>query len=330
MNDYKGKRVLVTGAGGFIGRDLVRMLLEQGAHVTAFLRYNSHTAQEFEKLFGHPDLLKLVRGDLEDVDAVRQSVAGQDYVFHLGALVGIPYSYLHPVEVFNTNLMGTMNVLMAVKNSPEVKRLVVTSTSEVFGSAQYIPMDEKHPKHAQSPYAASKVGGDALAQSFNLSFKTPVIILRPFNTFGPAQSARAVIPSIIIQALTKKTLKLGNTDTTRDFTYVSDTARGFLRAGLSGDDVLGHEVNLGTGIEIKISDIVQKVSKLTGVKLEVEQDEKRVRPTTSEVSRLCSNPAKAAAMLGWKPEVDFDRGLGLTLEWFKKNISAYNPEEYAL
>ncbi|MEK8024259.1 MAG: SDR family NAD(P)-dependent oxidoreductase [Candidatus Hydrogenedentota bacterium] len=330
MSDYKSRKVLVTGAGGFIGRELVRLLLAEGAEVTAFLRYNSHNVADYTALFENNADLKIIRGDIEDAAAMHQAVRGHEYVFHLAALVGIPYSYVHPGEVFNTNLLGTMNVLMAVKDHPDVKRLVVTSTSEVFGSAQYVPMDEKHPKHAQSPYAATKVGCDALAGSFHCSFKTPVVILRPFNTFGPWQSMRAVIPSIIVQALVKKKLKLGNTDTTRDFTYVSDTASGFLRAGMAGEAALGEEINLGTGVEVKISDIVRKVSALTGVALDVEPDQQRIRPTASEVTRLCSENSKAKRVLGWVPQYDFDAGLAKTLEWFRSNLTQYNPEEYSV
>lgn len=330
MSSYKGSRVLVTGAGGFIGREVVRLLLEAGAEVTAFLRYSSKNVDDYVQSLPGGDALKIVRGDIEDGAAIAKATKGQQYVFHLAALVGIPYSYVHPQEVFNTNLLGTMNVLMAAKDSPDIRRVVVTSTSETFGSAQYVPMDEKHPKHAQSPYAATKVGGDALAVSFFCSFKTPVVVLRPFNTFGPWQSMRAVIPSIIAQALVKKRLKLGSTDTTRDFTFVTDTARGFLVAGQAGEQCLGEEINLGTGIEIRIADIVKKVSKLTGVDLDVESDAQRIRPAASEVTRLCSDNRKAKAILGWEPEYDFDRGLAATLEWFRGNLHRYNPEEYAV
>lgn len=330
MSPYRSSRVLVTGAGGFIGREVVRLLLEEGASVTAFLRYNSHNVADYTALFGNNPRLEIVRGDIEDAAAVHQAVRGHDYVFHLAALVGIPYSYVHPGEVFNTNLLGTMNVLMAARDCSDLRRVVLTSTSEVFGSAQYVPMDEKHPKHAQSPYAATKVGCDALGVSFFCSFKTPVVVLRPFNTFGPWQSMRAVIPSIIVQALVKKKLKLGNTDTTRDFTYVTDTARGFLAAGAAKDAALGEEINLGTGVEVRISEIVKKVSALTGVALDVEEDGRRIRPAASEVTRLCSDNAKARSLLDWRPQTDFDSGLAKTLDWFRMNLAHFNPEEYSV
>jgi dTDP-glucose 4,6-dehydratase len=328
---YRGKRVLVTGAGGFIGSHLVECLVREGAQVTALLRYTSR-GQRGCLEFVAPAVLDSVRpvlGDIRDFDAVRDVVRKSEVVFHLAALIGIPYSYAHPQEVIDTNVIGTSNVLLAARENGNVERVVLTSTSEVYGSARYVPMDELHPLQAQSPYAATKIAGDALGESFYRSFGTPVVIVRPFNAFGPRQSARAVIPTIIAQALAGGEVRLGAMDTVRDFTYVEDTARGFVEVARVGRCV-GEVVNLGTGREVSIREVVRVTGEIVGRELQIAADERRLRPEKSEVSRLLADASKARRLAGWHPAVAFEEGLRRTVDWIAGHLDLYRPQEYAV
>jgi NAD dependent epimerase/dehydratase len=333
MNDalsWSGRKVLVTGAGGFIGSHLAEQLARDGADVRAFVRYTSRSDNGWLE---HADpavagAIEIFRGDLVNPGAVASAVEGRDVVFHLGALIPIPYSYRHPREFVAANVVGTLNVLEAARrtNGP---RVVHTSTSEVYGTAQSVPIDEDHPLHPQSPYAASKVGADQLALAFQRSFGTPVVIARPFNTYGPRQSARAVIPTIVSQALSREVIELGATAPTRDFLYVEDTVRGLLRCG-EAEDVEGEVINLGTGTEISIGEVAERVLGQLGQKLPVTLDEQRVRPPDSEVERLVASTAKAERLLGWEPAVDFDEGLRRTIEWLTGALDAYKPSLYSV
>ena len=328
---FEGKTVAVTGAGGFIGSHVVERLLAEGARVRAMLRYTSRGQRgclehlDAEALAG----VALTHGDVRDFDAVREFLRGADVVFHLAALIGIPYSYEHPQEVIDTNIIGTTNVLLAARELGTIGRVVLTSTSEVYGSALRIPMDEEHPLQAQSPYSATKIAADALGLSFHRSFGLPVAIARPFNAYGPRQSARAVIPAIITQALAGGPLRLGTLDTTRDFTFVEDTARGFLAVAAS-DAALGEVVNLGSGTEVSIRDVVANVGAIVGRELSVEGDEQRMRPAKSEVSRLHSDSSKALRLAGWRAEVPIEQGLRGTTEWIQQHMDLYRPREYAV
>ena len=268
-------------------------------------------------------------GDVRDFDAVREVMLGADAMFHLAALVGIPYSYEHPQEVIDTNIVGTSNILLAAKELGSLERIVLTSTSEVYGSAISVPMDESHPLQAQSPYSATKIAGDALGVSFARSFGLPVSIIRPFNAYGPRQSARAVIPTIIAQAVTGATLKLGTLETTRDFTFVEDTARAFVEIG-GAEAALGEVVNAGSGREVSIRDVVLKIAAITGRDLGVEVDQQRMRPQNSEVSRLLSDSSKAERLAGWRAETSLDDGLRRTVDWIREHIDLYRPKEYAV
>lgn len=325
-----GRRVLVTGAGGFIGSHLVERLARDGADVRAFVRYTSRNQYGWlETLPG--DLLEKVdifRGDLENPEAVASAVAGCEIVFHLGALIPIPYSYLHPREFVSSNVVATLNVLEAVRRA-ETPRLVHTSTSEVYGTASSPAIDELHPLRPQSPYAATKVAADQLALSYHRSFGVPVVIARPFNTYGPRQSARAVLPTIITQALTGDVLSLGSVSTTRDFVYADDTVAGFVACGTaSGID--GEVIHFGTGTDIPVGKVVEIVLDLVGRDLPVVTDEERLRPMNSEVERLLADPAKARRLLGWEPQVAFEDGLAVTVDWFRRHLDLYKPSIYNL
>jgi nucleoside-diphosphate-sugar epimerase len=267
-----------------------------------------------------------VAGDLRDPDAIQKAVSGCQVVFHLGALISIPYSYVHPVEVAETNVMGTMNILTACRTAG-VERLVQTSTSEVYGTARYVPIDESHPLQGQSPYSASKIGSDKIAESFYCAFGLPVVTVRPFNTFGPRQSARAVIPTIITQALALKNIRLGNLETTRDFTFVGDTVNGFVKAAEAAG-VEGKTFNLGTGQEIKIGELARLIIQKVGNPVEIEVDSGRLRPSDSEVLRLLSNNSLARAALGWQPEVTLEQGLERTIAWIKEHLGMFRIGTY--
>ena len=322
------ERVLVTGAGGFIGSHLVEHLVREGRQVRAFVHYNALNS------WGHLERLpadvmasvEVTPGDLGDSFMVDQAVRDCDTVFHLGALIGIPYSYIAPAAYVTTNITGTLNVLQACRRH-EVRRLVHTSTSEVYGTAQYVPIDEAHPLVGQSPYSATKIAADKLAESFWRSFATPVVIVRPFNTYGPRQSARAVIPTIITQALAGSELKLGSTDTVRDLTYVEDTAAGFAAAARAAD-VEGEIINLGTGEAVTIGELVERVSSIVGRPLQLQIDPARVRPAASEVGRLISNNARARTLLSWTPKVTLDAGLAQTVSAIAASLDAYKADRY--
>lgn len=325
---WQGEQVTVTGAGGFIGSHLVDLLAGEGANVRAFVRYNSRGDRGNLRFLDPAFTGRVVveYGDLRDEDAVRDAMEGSRYVFHLGALIAIPYSYRHPREVVETNVLGTLNVLQAARiTTPE--RVVHISTSEVYGSAIRIPIDESHPLQGQSPYSASKIGADKIAESFHKSFGLPVVTVRPFNTYGPRQSARAVIPTIISQALTQPRIRLGSLSPTRDFTFVGDTVRGMaLAARAPGAD--GAEVNLGSNAAISIGELADRIAGIIGTEVEVEGDEDRVRPPNSEVQRLHADNTRARDMLGWQPEVSLDDGLRQTVAWITAHQDLYRPHEY--
>ena len=331
MNDSKrwsGRRVLVTGAGGFIGSHLAETLARAGAEVRAFVRYTSRSDNGWLELAGPETAqeIEVFRGDLANPEAVANALAGREIVFHLGALIPIPYSYRHPREFVTANVVGTLNVLEAARRG-DSPRIVHTSTSEVYGTAQTVPIDEEHPLHPQSPYAASKVGADQLALSFQRSFELPVVVARPFNTYGPRQSARAVIPTIITQALTREVVELGAIEPTRDFLFVDDTVRGIMRCG-EASGVVGEVINLGSGTEVSIGELAERVLRLVGRELPVSLDEQRLRPPESEVERLVAATAKAEKLLGWRPSVDLDEGLRRTIEWLTGSLEAYKPSLY--
>lgn len=317
----KGWRVLVTGGGGFIGSHLLQMLVRGGAQVKAFIRYNSSNSKGLiDTLPMHErQEIETIAGDLRDFHAVREAVRGSDVVFHLGALVAIPYSYRHPVDVFHTNILGTLHVAQAVRDEGQTV-LVHTSTSETYGSAQTIPMPESHPLQGQSPYAASKIGADKIVESYHRAYGFPAITLRPFNAFGPRQSMRAVIPTIIQQALFGNKIRLGNLRATRDFTYVTDTVRAFVCAAataLSGNN-WGETYNAGSGRETAIEELAEQIKRLTGRDIPLEIDSRRLRPDKSEVDRLFSDSSKAARELGWQPRISLDDGLLETIAWIRR------------
>ena len=324
-------RYLVTGAAGFIGSHLVERLLADGHHVRAFVRYNSTSSWGWLESFAESpnDNLEICTGDIRDFDAVSRAMKGVDAAFHLAALIGIPYSYVSPLAYVKTNVEGTYNVLQAARENG-VSRVVHTSTSEIYGTAQYVPIDEHHPVNPQSPYAASKASADFLAISFHRSFGLPITVVRPFNTYGPRQSARAVIPTIITQLLSgARTLKLGNTRPTRDLTYVSDTVQGFIRVGLH-ENTIGETLNLGTGNEISIGDLTNNIAEIMKVCATIVTDEERLRPSASEVERLLSNPDRSAALTGWKTLVPLGEGLAKTIRWMESNRNVYKPDLYTV
>lgn len=328
--NWQGKKVLVTGASGFIASHLVERLVNEGAQVRAFVRYNSRGDVGLLRLLASDVYaqLQIIAGDLRDVEAIRAAVQGTDTIFHLGALIAIPYSYLHPREVVETNVMGTLNVLMAAREE-SVRRVVHTSTSEVYGTAQYVPIDEAHPLQGQSPYSASKIGADKIAESFYCSFDLPVTILRPFNTYGPRQSARAIIPTIITQALTKNEVHLGSLTPSRDFTFVTDTAAGFLHAA-SADAAIGQEINLGVGATITIEELAHKIFALLGKTPKIVTETQRLRPEKSEVLRLHASNQKAQTLIGWQPQVPLTAGLQRTIDWIASHLELYQPDRYAV
>jgi NAD dependent epimerase/dehydratase len=330
MMNWQSKEVLVTGAGGFIGSALVEELVRAGANVTAFLHYNSRGDPGLLRYVA-PDVFQSVRpyfGELRDNESVQQAMKGVEIVFHLAALIGIPYSYVHPRDVVQTNVIGTLNVLTAARELG-VARLIHTSTSEVYGTARYAPIDEAHPLQGQSPYSASKIGADKLAESFHLAYELPVTTVRPFNTYGPRQSARAVIPTIIVQMLTRDSLKLGSLHPRRDFTFVRDTAVGFMAAAAT-DATLGEVVNLGSGQEITIGDLVHCIHRLVGRDVTLETEAQRVRPVGSEVARLLSDNQKARRLMGWQPCVSLEDGLRETIEWIKAHLYLYQSDSYTI
>jgi len=320
-------KVLVTGAGGFIGSHLTELLLEKGFDVKAFVRYNGKNDWGWLETSAVKNDIEVISGDIRDYDSVFSAVKGCDAVFHLAALIGIPYSYVSPLAYIRTNVEGTYNVLEAGRQL-NLENILVTSTSETYGTAQYVPIDEKHPSVGQSPYSATKIGADQLADSYFRSFNTPVKIVRPFNTYGPRQSARAIIPTVITQILSGKTeLSLGNLDPTRDLTFVKDTAKGFL-AIYNSDKCFGQATNIGMNREISVRDLIQMISEFIGKEVIVKQDQQRVRTDKSEVERLMCNNSKLKSLTNWEPDYSLKAGLMETIAWLQNNLSFYKVDEY--
>jgi len=327
--DLKNKRVLVTGADGFIGSHLVEELVRKGCSVRAFVFYNSFGSWGWLDNSKVKTAIEVFAGDVRDPHGIKASMKGCDAVFHLAALIGIPYSYHSPDNYVDTNIRGTLNVLQAARELC-VERIVHTSTSEVYGTAQFVPITEEHPINPQSPYAATKSAADFLSLSFYRSFNLPVSIVRPFNTFGPRQSARAIIPTIISQILLKgNKVLLGSLNPTRDLNFVLDTVDGFLRAG-EADNALGEVINIGSGYDISVGDLAKKIGEIMNIKIEISEDSQRIRPDKSEVGRLCAGNQKAYKLLQWEPKYSLDEGLIKTIEWFQKskNLSLYKSNIY--
>jgi NAD dependent epimerase/dehydratase len=325
------KTVLVTGADGFIGSHLVEKLLDDGHKVKAFVYYNSFNSWGWLDTFPKEKLnqIEIFAGDVRDPNGVRTALKGVDIVYHLAALIAIPYSYHSPDSYVDTNVKGTLNILQAARDY-NIERVLVTSTSEVYGTAMYVPIDEKHPKQGQSPYSASKIGADAMADSFYRSFNLPVTIVRPFNTYGPRQSARAVIPTIITQLLAGKTeIKLGALHPTRDLLFVKDTAAGFTAIAKS-DKTIGQEVNIATQQEISIQDLAQTLINTINPNAKIVSDDIRLRPEKSEVERLLGSAEKIKSLTDWQPKFTFEEGLKQTIEWFSKseNLKNYKSDIY--
>ena len=323
------EKVLVTGADGFIGSHLTEELVKSGAQVKAFVYYNSFNSWGW--LDSLPaeirDEIEIFAGDIRDPNGVRTAVKGCGTIYHLAALIAIPFSYHSPDSYVDTNIKGTLNVLQAA-NDLGVRRLLVTSTSEVYGTAQYVPIDEKHPFQGQSPYSATKIGADRLAESFYRSFGTPVTIVRPFNTYGPRQSARAVIPTIITQLLGgAEEIKLGSLTPTRDFNYCKDTAAGFM-ALAACDKAVGQEVNIATGVEISIGELAHELISQINPSAQIICDEQRLRPEKSEVNRLLGDNTKIRALTGWAPKYDLHRGLAETIAWLRDHLAGYKSDIY--
>lgn len=325
------KRVLVTGADGFIGSHLTESLLEKGYEVKAFTMYNSFNTWGWldtlpkKKL----DQIEIFSGDIRDPNGVREAMKGMEEVFHLAALIAIPFSYHSPDSYVDTNIKGTLNVLQAARELG-TERILITSTSEVYGTAKYVPIDEKHPYQGQSPYSATKIGADRLAESFYRSFNLPVSIVRPFNTYGPRQSARAVIPTIITQLLSgKEEIKLGALTPTRDFNYVKDTAAGFIAIAES-ERTIGEEINIATQQEISIGNLAKEIINQINPDVKIICEEQRLRPQKSEVNRLLGSNEKIMKLTDWKAEYTFEQGIKETIEWIRQNLNFYKSDIYNL
>lgn len=331
METLQGEGVLITGAGGFIGSHLTERLVSEGARVRALVRYTSRSDEGFLSTLPQDTRAKIhiIHGDVRDIKTVREAMQGVQFVFHLAALVGIPYSYLHPQEVIETNIMGTANILLTARDNGELQRVLLTSTSEVYGTARYVPIDEEHPLQPQSPYSATKIAADALGISFHRSFEMPVVLVRPFNAYGPRQSMRAVIPTIIVQALTRERVMLGALEPTRDFTYVTDTVNGFILAA-TVPGAVGKAINVGSGREISVGDLARRIVELVGRNVPVVQDPQRLRPAGSEVERLCADNSLAQEVLGLIPQVSLDDGLKRTIDWIHDSLDLYHPDEYVV
>jgi NAD dependent epimerase/dehydratase len=324
-----GHKVLVTGAGGFIASHLSERLVGEGAKVRAMVHYNALGHRGWLDKSALSKDMEIVAGDITDFDSVRSAMRDAEIVFHLAALITIPYSYHAPLSYVRTNVCGTLNVLQAARELG-VKRVLHTSTSEVYGTARYAPIDEQHPLQSQSPYSASKIGADKIAEAFYCSFAAPVVTIRPFNTFGPRQSARAIIPTIIAQCLCgKASLRLGSLSPTRDMNYVSNTVDGYLAAA-EADQAVGETINVGSGREISIGDLARLIMKFTGTSIAIESEAERVRPEKSEVNRLLCENSLARRLLGWEPKVTLEEGLQRTIEWMRENIASYRPDVYAI
>jgi NAD dependent epimerase/dehydratase len=321
------KDVLITGAGGFIGSHLTEKLVKEGASVRAFVHYNSLNSWGWLDTVP-PDILKEIEvfsGDIRDPWTVRQAIKGVRRIFHLAALIGIPYSYHSPESYVDTNIMGTLNVLQAAKEEGS-ERVLITSTSEIYGSAVYVPIDEKHPIQAQSPYSATKIGADRIGEAFHKSFDLAITIVRPFNTYGPRQSARAIIPALMCQLLSgMHEIKAGHLDQTRDFNFVADICQGFLDIA-NIPKTIGEEINLGTGLEISLRDLAQKIVDIINPCARIVFDENRTRPAKSEVTRLVANSNKARALTGWTPQCTLEQGLRMTVDWMRLNLDHYKAD----
>lgn len=322
------KNIAITGADGFIGSHLTEALLKEGYHVKALAQYNSFNDWGWLEQVSHPEL-QVVTGDVRDPNFCREFVRDADTVFHLAALIAIPFSYVAPDSYIDTNVKGTLNICQAARDAG-VERLLVTSTSEVYGTAMRVPIDETHPKQPQSPYSASKIGADAIALSFHNAFGLPVTLVRPFNTYGPRQSARAIIPTIISQIATgERVIKVGDLTPTRDFNYVADTCRGFIEIARS-PLTIGEEVNIATGREVTMQQTLDTIASLMGADVTWERDEARIRPSASEVFRLCGDNSKLKRLTGWSPEITLEEGLRRTIDWFTRpeNLSRYKTGIY--
>lgn len=321
--------ILITGAGGFIGSHLVESMVKKGQKVKAFVQYNSLNSWGWLDYLT-PDILKEIEvfsGDIRDPNGIYESIKGTDEVYHLAALIAIPFSYHSPDSYIDTNIKGTLNVLQAARKLG-TNRILITSTSEVYGTAQYVPIDEKHPFQGQSPYSATKIGSDRLAESFYRSFNMPITIVRPFNTYGPRQSARAVIPTIITQLLSgKEYIELGSLTPTRDFNYVKDTVNGFIEIAKS-NKTIGEEINIATQKEISIGRLAEELIKQINPNVRIKCDEQRLRPQKSEVNRLLGSNEKLKRLTNWKPQYTFEQGLGETIEFFKNNKDKYKTDIY--
>ena len=326
--DWRTQNVLVTGAGGFIGSHLIERLVDLGARTRGLVRYNSRNSWGWLDNSPAKGDVEVVYGDICDRDSLRPAIKGVDLIFHLAALIAIPYSYQAPLSYVRTNVEGTVNLLQAAIDDG-VKLVVHTSTSEVYGSARSVPMDENHPLQGQSPYAASKIGADQIAESFHRSFGLPIAIVRPFNTFGPRQSARAIIPTIVTQALEQDEIRLGNLSPTRDFTYVNDTVEGFIKVA-EAPEASGRTVNLGSGRETSIEALAAAVQALIGGNVPIIRDDRRARPESSEVDRLCADTTRAQEMFGWQPQYTLEDGLGRTIQWIEENLGRYRVGAYVL
>ncbi|QDS95825.1 UDP-glucose 4-epimerase [Roseimaritima multifibrata] len=324
--NWHGKKVLVTGAGGFIGSHLTERLVELGADVRALVHYNSGGRRGWLDESPLQDQMTVLAGDITDAGSVREAMKDREVVFHLAALIAIPYSYVAPNSYVQTNVVGTVNVLEAARQL-NTERIVHTSTSEVYGSALQVPISEDHPLQGQSPYSASKIGADKLVESYYNSFELPVTTVRPFNTFGPRQSARAVLPTIITQCLTGDSVRLGSLTPTRDLNYVANTVHGFISAAAS-PAAIGRTMNVGSGQEISIGDLAHLIAELVGKPITIESDEQRHRPEKSEVQRLLADNRLAKELIDWEPIVDFRTGLSNTIDWFRENLAGYRPDVY--
>ncbi|MFH2036670.1 MAG: GDP-mannose 4,6-dehydratase [Candidatus Zixiibacteriota bacterium] len=330
MNSLKNKKVLVTGAGGFIGSHLIDCLIKDKARITALVRYVSSGQT------GWLDSLKpavkshisIIRGDIRDPDLCLQAVKDNDYIFHLAAQIAIPYSYIAPRDFIAVNINGTANLLQAAR-SAKIKKFLHVSTSEVYGNAQYVPIDEKHPQVAQSPYSASKIGADKMVESFVLSYNFPAVTVRPFNCYGPRQSARAIIPTIILQALKGRTIKLGNINTRRDLNFVTDIAGGMIGA-ITSEKACGSIINLSSGHDYSIAELVEMIGAILGRKLNIIIEKRRQRPKNSEVARLCGDNLLAGKLIDYRPKVSIQSGLKKTIAFFEKNIDGYTREDYLI
>lgn len=322
-------KALVTGADGFIGSHLTQLLLREGYDVRALSQYNSFNNWGWLEDVPASDRLEIVTGDVRDPDFCRHIARGVDQIFHLAALIAIPYSYVAPDSYVDTNVKGTLNICQAARDEG-VGRLLITSTSEVYGTARYVPIDEKHPRQPQSPYSASKIGADAIAMSFRNAFDLPLSVVRPFNTYGPRQSARAIIPTVITQiASGMKEIRVGDLTPTRDFNFVEDTARGFLAIAKS-DKTIGEEVNIATGTEVSMQQTLEMIAEVMNADVKFVRDEARIRPSNSEVFRLCGDNTKIKALTDWRPQVTLREGLTRTADWFRTHMAGYKPQIYNL